>query len=371
VTGLSPPVLPRWRKSDEASTPASRHRSPEASAPAEAAAGAQDGDHEDPSTPVHGGAATLEAELPEAVVEAADLSSQQDSSQVWGFSSQQQPAIFGRPGALVRQPWRIPHEDTYSPDTSLDATDVGGLVIRAVSLRGAAHRYLGEPRQDSFALARHSDDEWLLAAVCDGVGSASRSHRGAMLAATTAVGAAARHLEQSSGDAAEALLAATRESAAAIEQEAERLEESPRNYATTLTLAFVRTEPVEAGFPYVVVAVGDSPSMQLGHAGPVQELRPSGAADLHATATASLPTDLSTISAIEGVLSPGAALILATDGFSVPVLNTEVGTQIADQWRQPPGVPDFLVQAQFAARSFDDDRTVVAVWAGSDDEGMS
>jgi hypothetical protein len=52
--------------------------------------------------------------------------------------------------------------------------------IAAVSVAGFAHQAKGEPCQDAHFVSV-TDDHWLIAAVCDGAGSASRSGEGSVL----------------------------------------------------------------------------------------------------------------------------------------------------------------------------------------------
>jgi hypothetical protein len=64
-------------------------------------------------------------------------------------------------------------------------------------------------------------------------------------------------------------------------------------------------------------------------------------------------------------LCPGEALVLMSDGVGDPLGGGtgEVGASLASAWRLPPDPLNFAAQVGFARRTFDDDRTVVAIWA--------
>jgi hypothetical protein len=66
---------------------------------------------------------------------------------------------------------------------------------------------------------------------------------------------------------------------------------------------------------------------------------------------------------VDGRLQCGQALALVTDGVGIPLTVPEIGGYLAESWAQPPGPVEFLHTLQFRARSFDDDRSAVVVWA--------
>lgn len=61
--------------------------------------------------------------------------------------------------------------------------------IFAASAKGSSHAASGQPCQDASAFARH--DDWLIAVVCDGAGSAASSHVGASMVSQATVQALA------------------------------------------------------------------------------------------------------------------------------------------------------------------------------------
>jgi hypothetical protein len=105
-------------------------------------------------------------------------------------------ATYGEPTTIGREAWfsdrgwwKVPtHGESNDVRTHLGT--VGDVAVAATSLRGHRHRLKGEPNQDSFALrAVHLDTDpnepwsFLIAAVCDGVGSSENSAFGARLVA--------------------------------------------------------------------------------------------------------------------------------------------------------------------------------------------
>jgi hypothetical protein len=61
---------------------------------------------------------------------------------------------------------------------------------------------------------------------------------------------------------------------------------------------------------------------------------------------------------------PGEALVLVSDGIgdALGAGTGEVGEFLAKVWRRPPSPLAFAAQAEFARKSFDDDRTALAFW---------
>ncbi|WP_311588575.1 protein phosphatase 2C domain-containing protein [Varibaculum massiliense] len=73
------------------------------------------------------------------------------------------------------------------PDTTIDYGSLGGLQLRAASVRGYGHRYSPDawsiPRQDAYCFRVSEDGRWFVGVVCDGVSSGKRSHHAAIIAA--------------------------------------------------------------------------------------------------------------------------------------------------------------------------------------------
>lgn len=314
---------------------------------------------------------TVDEQLPDAVLAGGrDHAATEPPTDCWGFGATGGPRLFGRMPLVARQPWKLARVEGLIPDTQIDAARVSALELRAVSARGPAHRYEGIPRQDAYALARSADDRYLVAVVCDGLGSADHSHMGACAAARTASEYAARQLEQSP-DLSEAALSAVYEAACAVEDVATGRGQHPSRFATTLTLVVLDAVGDDAGHAFVLVTVGDSPALVLDPAG---RLRPFPAhamqADddddldaLHTSTTRCLPMHHADAVLTNGLLPRGATLVLASDGFGLPALEPSVSEWLSESWSTPPGLEEVLIDVQFLARSYDDDRTAVAIWA--------
>lgn len=275
----------------------------------------------------------------------------------WGDQGVFRPREVGVRGLAAEAPWRLgPVADV--PDTVLEAGRAGSLEVRAASVRGAAHRFDGEVRQDAVGVA--ALDRYLLAAVADGVGSAADSHLGARLAVRHALGYLAWALPGTDLDQVDLGCALN-----AADRAVRTAGPSPRHRSTTLTVAVVDVTAGPRGHAFRAARVGDSPAFRLAEGGFAALF--DGHRDHRAVVrdqrTDSLPVPAGPVERAEGELVEGQALVLATDGVGVPVAETEAGEYLARAWADPPGPLAFLHQLQFNLRSFDDDRTAVVVWA--------
>ncbi|MGW6864810.1 protein phosphatase 2C domain-containing protein, partial [Streptomyces sp. NPDC054912] len=287
-----------------------------------------------------------------------------------------------------RPPLYVPHpvppsaarpdvEAAAVPDTVLDGAAYGPLTVRAASVRGDAHRYHAEPRQDSLCVARLGDPDGtaglLLLAVADGVGSAARSHLGSALVCRETV----RLLDEYAEELSECLRAGNERSLnglvnSAVGRIADRLvrtaEEAghrPGDYATTLRVLLVPLDPAVRGRLLLTVGDGGTALLrdgvwQLDVLGDAQ--RPgTGIID---TGTPALPSTRHAEVDLVTTL-PGDLLVLSTDGLST-MLAGDGGSRdfLGRAWGggAPPGLADFLWQLQYRVKSYDDDRTAVCLW---------
>jgi hypothetical protein len=127
----------------------------------------------------------------------------------------------------------------------------------------------------------------------------------------------------------------------------------------------VDLEPGAADLPFTCAAVGD-PSAWSVAADVVERVCGTvGDALFASSATYALPgPQPAPLTTATGVLRPGGTLLLVTDGIGDP-LGTgtgEVGRFVATNWSSPVSALRFAAQVDFARRSFDDDRTALAVW---------
>lgn len=284
------------------------------------------------------------------------------------------PLVIGTPVARFEP--RPPRSRTYRPDTAVDGWSTGRLVVRGASVRGYQHRHDGTPRQDDFAIAWHAATDAVVVAVADGVSDAELAQVGSTLACRTAVDQLLRGLDEDGGgpDWADVLRCASwalvefargQPPAGPDEPDAERAE---RLLATTLVAAVVR--PNEDGSATVSAArAGDSTAWLLRDRDWSELFGTGEPADgdpgaVLATSVAALPRVPEPVTAVAADLAPGAVLLVGTDGVGVPVGDGrgQVGTAVADGVRHPPTPLDFGYLLDFSRETFDDDRTMVAVW---------
>lgn len=267
------------------------------------------------------------------------------------------PVTVGEPAPSIEP--RLAAGDPYRPDTIADGGSAFGLIVRAASVRGLSKRFVGGPRQDDLCLAMHPATSTLIAAVADGVSAAPRSDLGAALAVRYATAAVARQLDSGAID----WPGVFDQAAWALVSEARRIGEDPAALATTLLVAAVH---VEDHVSVDVAAVGDSPAFRLRarHYDPVVGSQPSEDG-LIGGGVAALPRDAREFLVGSCTLRPGQALLLCTDGVALPLAGGagELGRTLARELNTPPDVVDFARLVDFSRSTYDDDRTLIAVWA--------
>jgi serine/threonine protein phosphatase PrpC len=261
------------------------------------------------------------------------------------------PVTIGEPAPEIDV--RLVAADQYRPDTIADGGAAFGLTVRAASIRGLAKRYLAGPRQDDMCLRLHEPTESLIIAVADGVSAAPRSELGAALAVRHAVATVARQLDE---DALEWAQVFEQAAWGLIEQQSG----DAKSLATTLTVAVVSGGTVRAA------AVGDSPALVLsGEAFEPTVLAPADPDGLIGGGVDALPRAAGLFTAVERRLDSGSVLLVCTDGLGQPLGDGsgEVGRMLARELKVPPDIADFARLLDFSRATYDDDRTLVAVWA--------
>jgi Protein phosphatase 2C len=268
------------------------------------------------------------------------------------------PLTVGEPAPSIEP--RLAAGDPYRPDAIADGGSAFGLTVRAASVRGLSKRFVGGPRQDDLCLAMHPATSTLIAAVADGVSAAPRSDLGAALAVRYATAAVARQLDEAPVDWTEVF----KHAAWALVSEAGRIGEDPAALATTLLVAAVSVS--DGTVSVQAAAVGDSPAFRLRarHYDPVVDSRPSEDG-LIGSGVAALPRDARELLVGSCSLGPGQALLLCTDGVALPLAGGEgdLGRTLARELNTPPDVVDFARLVDFSRSTYDDDRTLIAVWA--------
>lgn len=290
------------------------------------------------------------------------------------------------PGALVLDVAGDPVEsvlDTspgaYRPDSVLDGGRFLDVTIRVACLRGRFKRSQGGPRQDDVCLRVHPETSSVILAVSDGVGSAPRSDVGASLAVRRAVIALEHQLTEAGPGsldwgrvASEAAWSLVEEHRRFVEDDGAPGEDALKTVAATLS-AGVLTR-ADGAWTLRFAKVGDSPVLLL-RAGELSDLDTSkhetgGMIDNRVVALPQVPEVLP----VSVLLQPGDVVLIATDGWSDPVAlgGTPVGARsIRALGGPPPDIVDYAYLVDFNQRTFDDDRTLIAIWldaAGGEDD---
>jgi Protein phosphatase 2C len=276
------------------------------------------------------------------------------------------PIVVDRPVAEFEP--RPPALRPYRPDTVCDGWSAGQMTIRLASVRGYSHRYSGRPRQDDADLAYEPRSQAVVFAIADGVSAASHSHIGAALACQVAVDLIGRDLaaghagpdwEQMIRAAAAAL---TRRAAGVLGQRTATREEAARLLATTLTAGYLL--PAPGGLSGSVLQIGDSGAwiLRRGQYQPLLEVKTT--AYVTSSAVSALPQLPAAVTPVRVDLRPGAVLLAGTDGFGDPLGDGDgqIGQLFAGELRVPPPPRAFAHLLDFSRETFDDDRTLLAIW---------
>jgi len=292
------------------------------------------------------------------------------------------PETVGEPGRAATTVVPLPDERLLSRhDVVLDGVRIagrsGGLELRAASARGLSHQYYGKVRQDEFAYLVTRDGRWLVAAVADGLSSGPDSHRAAEIVCRSGCVLVERQLGEHDaavldwptlfGHLANAVIAdACREFGLVdptVAEVAERM-------AATALFAVVAIEPAPTGERAVhLMSLGDTSAWllcpdRLAPWEALQDVKNAGST-VASSATAAVPAvPYQLAPAVATSLSPDQVLVLMSDGVGDPLGGGtgEVGAFLAEAWRTPPDPLTFAAQVGFRRRSYDDDRTVIAVW---------
>jgi hypothetical protein len=264
----------------------------------------------------------------------------------------------------------------YVPDLIVDGWTSGSLSVRLASIRGYAHRHDGSPRQDDAVVCVHPATGAVLVAVADGVSAAPLSHVGSRHACRRAIKGMLEDLDRHGAVQWDELLDQV---AVSLEHQAGQLAglvtsgSAEDLVGTTLVLAVVRPHP--GGATVDLAQVGDSAAWVLGPAGFSALLTPKTSADAQIvnSAVAALPRRPVPWRHDSVSLTAGQVLLLGTDGFGDPLGDGTglVGDLFAGALRTPPPPLRFAHLLDFSRETFDDDRTLVAVWPAADGSGTT
>jgi hypothetical protein len=280
------------------------------------------------------------------------------------------------PRAIAAQFRAVP----YRPDVVADGWSADRFTVRAASVRGLMHRYRGIPRQDDFGIELLRSPDRLLVAVADGISSAPQSHLGATIAVRYALRWLAERVGASTAEIDWREL--MQHSAWAIVEQASVLfpTEAPSpdaqfaesQLATTLVCAVLEFDEATRETRAHVSGVGDSGAWLM-HEDRFDHVfggkaNPDG--PVSSSAVSGLPKVPAELQHATVVVPPGTVLLLGTDGFGDPLGagSGEVGRAFRNALLKPPPTLALAWLLDFSRETFDDDRTLVAVWPAPDSD---
>lgn len=276
-----------------------------------------------------------------------------------------------------------PARSVYRPDTVLDGWTEAGLGMLAASVRGDGHRRTGLPRQDDVAVLYDAQRRRVVVAVADGLSAASHAHQAASAACRYAV----QWLDTQCGDVAatdipwEALIGAAAHQVRLVAEQAvtpdpglddlARLNVLAAAAATTFSCVVMDMRDGEPEQEYLSgsgVAIGDSSVVRLSEAG-FEFLGGAKSEDPGGLARSEvLPLPYfapSTIEPFSVDLYADEYLLVGTDGVWDALgggggrLGSALGRVLR---RAQPSMTEFGHVVDFAKDTFDDDRTLAALW---------
>jgi serine/threonine protein phosphatase PrpC len=260
----------------------------------------------------------------------------------------------------------------FRPDVVIDGWSTDTMTVRGVSQRGHLHRYNGAPRQDDFAVHRLPGGR-VIVLVADGVSGARQSHIGA----SAAIKQAADWLHSNLGnDLAATDWAGLLKSAAwALAERAQALlgldapdpVRAEAELATTLVCAVIEPTGPQVLRAHLVSA-GDSAAwlLKAGHFVAIAGGKAVEASGVSSSAVVGLPRLPPEVIPIVVDIEDSDVLLIATDGIGDPLGSGQggVGNLFRDVLTRPsaPSLIEFAHAVDFSRETFDDDRTLVAVW---------
>lgn len=271
---------------------------------------------------------------------------------------------------------RPPAEHAFEhADTECDGWSTERLTLRTASVRGDKHRYYRQPRQDAVRTALHEATGNVVFAVADGVSGAAHSELGAQEACRAVVEALLHQLttNQRPLD----LRAAVHHAAARMHEltrwmlglaptEQQNPDAVARLVGTTLVAGVIRPDP--EGAVVGLCRVGDSGAWIFDRAGrqyrPVFRSKTGNDVDFVSNEVAPMPLVSDQLEEKVQHLTAYDTLLVGTDGFGDPLGDGDgpVGDLFAAVLSNPPPPLWFAHALDFSKATFDDDRTLLAVW---------
>jgi hypothetical protein len=259
----------------------------------------------------------------------------------------------------------------YFPDTVFDGWTSAAFTIRLASVRGYSHRFRAQPRQDhaEVELCEVDGREAVIFAVADGVSNSDHGELGALFAVQAAMPMLRRqaarggpldwrsvlvnavgYMSNGAGLMLGALNTAT--------------DELAKLMSTTIVLGVVEEAP--DGVTVSMARVGDSGAWVLNSRNFQPVFAPKRGADpgLVSSAVTALPLIPERIPSASFGMSPDDVLLIGTDGFGDPLGDGtgEIGKLFAHWLDRVPPARGFAHLLDFSRDTFDDDRTLLAIW---------
>lgn len=255
----------------------------------------------------------------------------------------------GRPSRVTGDLGRMPFGQSSPPEAVVGGADSALSRTRFGSVRGYAHRYYGEARQDAIKVVYESDDCLTVVAIADGLGNAVGADRGAQCAVEEAC-RAFLYLQSGMSHWAQEVFSHV---ANCMNDVASSSDLNPEDLSTTLAVAVLSEGPSSTSVDLALV--GDTIPLIL----PRDKIEPLP--DILVTETAAMPSHFSKVVRSSFEVTPGQTFLLATDGFANPVLHG-AAEDIVREWtfQLPQALGRFLWDIDAIVKTYDDDRTVFA-----------
>jgi hypothetical protein len=258
---------------------------------------------------------------------------------------------------------RPPRPNNFRPDIICDGWSNAHFTVRLASVRGYAHRYAGVCRQDAVEARCHPRTGAVVFAVADGVASAPLADIGAHMACELAIVGLLQRLDREPEDL-DCFEILDEVAATMCDRLGGEPAELAATYGTTLVAGAVLPGP---GGPYgTVVRAGDSAAWLLRERRftPVVATKAARQSTVVNSSVDALPDRFDAIAPVGFDIAPDAVLLVGTDGFGDPLGDGGglVGQLFADVLSEVPPALAFAHALDFSRETFDDDRTLVAIW---------
>ncbi|MET7300249.1 protein phosphatase 2C domain-containing protein [Embleya sp. NPDC005575] len=249
----------------------------------------------------------------------------------------------------------------------VDGGRLGRLNVRAAGVRGELHQQQGLPRQNCFAVGPDPSARWTIAIVCDGVDNAHASELAAQIAVRSAYRTVARMVARErheNWDWAGVQTEVEEDLRTRLAGTADRAHEMGRSEpATRLAILVTAADPLEDDRVDMAV-LGDSTVLRLAQGG---WRAPLGIRDASAEAApAAIPGQAGDdqLRICRTTWRPTDVLVMMTGGFAEALGQPTAGLapRLAEDWRTPPSLFDYLRDVDEGLRLRDDDGCVVALW---------